>query len=267
LLAVQPLDNVTVVLVEPTTLANIGATARVLKNTGISRLALVRPPARWDSDETRWVAHAAGEILDACRVYDDLAAAVADAHLVIGTTHRTGRFREVVDTPRAALAEIAPLLARHRVSLVFGRERDGLWRDELLLCHRLLRFPTAVAYPSLNLSHAVLLAAYELFLAVRTCTPAPPQDLVTAAEREQLLAHIHAALETLGFRPYNDDPANFSRVIRRFLDKVPLDGRDARVLHRLCGQVSKFAAAQRRGAGRRQPPASGTAAPPPAAPP
>jgi TrmH family RNA methyltransferase len=239
------LNNVTVVLVEPATLANIGATARVLKNTGIPHLALVRPPDPWDTDETRWIAHASGEILDSCQVYADLAAAVANAHLVIGTTHRTGRFREVEEDPRAALAEVAPLAAHHRISLVFGRERDGLWRDELLVCHRLLRFPTAVAYPSLNLSHAVLLLAYELFAAVQVSRPTPRLPLLTAGERDKLLEHLFVALQTIGFRPYNDDPDNVSRVVRRFLNKIPLDGRDARVLHLLCGQVDKFAATHR----------------------
>jgi TrmH family RNA methyltransferase len=236
------LRHVTVVLVEPATLANIGAVARVLKNTGIPQLALVRPPDPWDTRETRWVAHASGEILDACRIYPDLASAVADAHLVLGTTHRTGRFREVEQEPRRVLAEIAPRVAHQRVSLVFGRERDGLWRDELVLCQRLLRFPTAVDYPSLNLSHAVLLFAHELFVAVQDSPPAPAQDLLTASQREQLIDHIFGALTRIGFRAHNDDPSNFSRVVRRLLNKLPLDTRDARVLHRICGQVSKFSA-------------------------
>lgn len=239
------LPNVTVVLVEPATLANIGAAARVLKNTGIPNLILVRPPQPWDTQETRWVAHAAGEILDSCRVCSDLAVAVAKAHLVIGTTHRTGRFRDVDSDPRSVLADVASLVQHHRVSLVFGRERDGLWRDELALCHRLLRFPTAVGYPSLNLSHAVLLTAYELYTASRTAVPTAPVQLITIEQREQLLGHILAALEAIGFQPHNDDPTNFARVVRRVLNRIPLQVRDARVLHRICGQVGKFAAANR----------------------
>ena len=242
-----PLHHVSVVLVEPATLANIGATARVLKNTGISRLVLVRPPDPWDTQETRWIAHAAGEILDSCQVFPSLAAAVSDAHVVLGTTHRTGRFRDVDADPRRVLAEIAPLAAEHRISLVFGRERDGLWRDELLLCQRLLRFPTAVDYPSLNLSHAVLLFTYELFTAVQGAQAAEPSQLLTAADRERLVEHIFAALMAIDFRPHNDDSTNFSRVLRRLLNKLPLDERDAGVLHRICGQVHKHAASKRHG--------------------
>jgi tRNA (cytidine32/uridine32-2'-O)-methyltransferase len=248
------LRNVSVVLVEPATLANIGATARVLKNTGIPRLVLVGPPDSWDSNETRYVAHAAGDILDACEVFPDLAAAVADAHVVIGATHRTGRYRDVDADPSRALTEVAALAARQRISLVFGRERDGLWREELSLCHRLMRFPTAVDYPSLNLSHAVLLFAYQIFAACQQAeaatTPQPPmaddrEHLLTAGEREQLLEHVSATLTAIDFRPHNSDPRNFSRVLRRLLNKIALDNRDAGVLHRICGQVHKYAARRR----------------------
>jgi len=245
--SVKALGNVRIVLVEPASPGNIGATARVLKNTGLSHLVLVNPPRNWDTGETRWLAHASGEILDNCRVCPDLPSAVADAHLVVGTTHRTGRTREIVSTPREAIAQIASLAYHHQIAVVFGREKDGLWKEELQHCHQLLRFPTAVSYPSLNLSHAVLLFAYELFTAIHESRPTPQQDRASARAREQLIEHLLQALEAIDFRPYNDDPTNFSRVIRRFFNKVPLDRRDARVIHRICGQIGKFAARFRDG--------------------
>lgn len=238
---VNPLTNLQVVLVEPANTGNIGATARVLKNTGISQLVLVNPPQKWDTLRTRWLAHASGEILDSCQIFPDLASAVADTHLVIGTTHRTGRGREVISTPRKLISQIAPQAFHHRIALVFGREKDGLWREELLHCHHLVRFPSAVLYPSFNLSHAVLLLTYEFFLALQEAEPAPPQLLATADERERLLSHLFEALGTIDFKPHNDDPANFSRVVRRFFNKTKLDKRDIRVIHRVLGQIRKFA--------------------------
>ena len=151
----NPLDNIRVVLVEPATPGNIGATARVLKTTGINQLALVNPGA-WDTPQARAFAHGAGDILDGSQVFPSLAAAVADCHIVVGTTHRQGRFRTVTSTPDSLIDQLASQVHHRRIALVFGRERDGLWHEELALCHQVLRFPTAVAYPSLNLSHAVL---------------------------------------------------------------------------------------------------------------
>ncbi len=238
----SPLDNIKVVLVEPSTPGNIGAVARVLKNTGISRLALVNPAGGWNGSEARWLAHGSEEILDACELHPDLPSAVAEAQIVVGTTHRLGRFRQVDSAPRQAIAELAARAHHHRIALVFGREKDGLWRSELQHCHQLIRFPTAVSHPSLNLSHAVLLFTYELFWALRAARPAPRQDLATAAQRERLHRHLLQALAAIRFRPYNDDPENFARVLRRFLNRSQLERLDALVIHKICSQIEKFAA-------------------------
>lgn len=237
----NPLDNVKVVLVEPAAPGNIGSTARVLKNTGLSRLALVNP-GNWDTPEARWMAHGSEEILDRCEIHPDLPSALADAQLVVGTTHRVGRLRQVSSAPREAMAELATMAHHHQIAVVFGREKDGLWRSELQHCHQLIRFPTAVSHPSLNLSHAVLLFAYELYTALRTARPAPRRDLANAAERDRLHVHLSRILGAIGFRPFNDDPENFSRVLHRFLNRSQIERLDAVVIHKICSQIEKFAA-------------------------
>lgn len=237
----NPLDNVKVVLVEPAAPGNIGSTARVLKNTGISRLALVNP-GNWNTPEARWLAHGSEEILDGCELHLDLPSALAEAQIVVGTTHRLGRLRQVSSAPRDAIAELASMAHHHQIAVVFGREKDGLWRNELQHCHRLIRFPTAVSHPSLNLSHAVLLFAYELFTALRTARPAPRRDLASAAERQHLHLHLSRSLGKIGFRPFNDDPENFARVLHRFLNRSQIEQLDAVVLHKICNQIEKFAA-------------------------
>ena len=240
----NPLNNISIVLVEPANPGNIGATARVLKNTGLSRLILVNPGI-WDTPETRWMAHGSEDILDSCEVYPDLPSAVAQAHFVLGTTHRLGRSRDVTTTPREAIAELAPRAHHHQIAIVFGREQDGLWRSELLHCHQLLRFPSAVPYPSLNLSHAVLLFAYEFFYTLRESSPASPANLATAADRDRLYAHIGKSMEAIEFRPYNDTPNNFARALRRFFNRAALEKRDVMVIHKMCAQILRFASRHR----------------------
>ena len=235
------LHNIRVVLVEPGTPGNIGAVARAMKTTGLRDLVLVNPGA-WDTPEARWLAHGSGEVLDSCEVVDDLATAVAPAHIVVGTTHRVGRFREVNSKHRQAIAALAPHAYHQRIALVFGREKDGLWRSELQHCHQLLRIPSAVSFPSLNLSHAVQLIAYEFFHALQEARPAPARELATALEREHLYRHLGEALAAVEFRPYNDDPSNFERTVRRVFSRILLEKRDAMVIHKICGQIQRFAA-------------------------
>ena len=234
-------DNISVVLVEPAAPGNIGAVARVLKNTGLSRLRLVNPVCGWDGEEARWMAHGSVEVLDHCDVYADLASALADVQFAVGTTHRQGRFREVDEDYLHVLEEGASLASHNHVAIVFGRERDGLWRREIELCQRLVRIPSAVSYPSFNLSHAVLLIVYELFRLCGSVVRTPRRQLATGAELERLVDDLHAVMEIVEFRPFNDDPSNFDRVLRRVLSRSPLEPRDVKVIHKLCSQIRKFA--------------------------
>ncbi|MBT5056671.1 MAG: TrmJ/YjtD family RNA methyltransferase [Gemmatimonadetes bacterium] len=240
LVVAQPLANIRVVLVEPASPGNIGSVARVLKNTGIENLVLVRPAPWREEPETHWMAHGSAEILATARQVETLEEALSGTHFVMGTTHRQGRFRVVEQRHESACAEAAQLCQQYPVAVVFGSEKDGLSRDELRLCHRLVRIPSAVDHPSFNLSQAVLLIAYELFRA-QPLVPLPEAaPLASVDDFERVVHHVLESLTTIGFKPFNDDMSNFERVLRRFLSRAPLERRDAWVLHRICGQISKF---------------------------
>ena len=235
----KELEGVRIVLVEPTSSGNIGAVARVMKNTGLSDLTIVNPKPDWDTLEARALAHGAGEILDGVTLVDELKSAVAHCHLVVGTTHRLGKQRDVIYPPEKISEKIRPVLPNGRIAVVFGREKDGLWQDELRLCRYLLRFPSAVSHPSYNLSHAVLLFAYALFNEMDHPSPAPA-PLVPHEERERLFSRLEESLDQIGFKHYNSNPKNFDRVIRRFFNKIELDMRDIRVLLKICNQIRRF---------------------------
>ncbi|HIP91225.1 MAG TPA: RNA methyltransferase, partial [Methanothermococcus okinawensis] len=70
--------------------------------------------------------------------------------------------KRVPITPRE-LAE-KHLDLRGNMGLVFGREDDGLTNRELDLCDIFLSIPTSPEYPVMNLSHAVAVVLYELYL-------------------------------------------------------------------------------------------------------
>ena len=96
-----------------------------------------------------------------------------------------------------------------------------------------------------------MLVVHELFLAssqlkdgtaISTVQEGQSAPLANAAEVESVHDQVVKAMRLIGFRPYNDDPSNFSRVLKRFLTRTPLERRDAMVIHRICGQIRKFAA-------------------------
>src|SRR5262245_24300407 len=151
-----------IVLVEPRIAANLGATARVMRNFGLTDLVLVNPQADVHDREARKLSTQGEAILDTARVVADLGAAVADCVVVAGTSARVGGpvRRQSVGWPE----EIMPHLvtAAGPVALVFGREANGLTDTEVARCHHLIHIPTAPEYPALNLAQAVAISLYEL---------------------------------------------------------------------------------------------------------
>ncbi len=95
--------RVRVVLVRPETSANVGACARVVRNTGASGLDLVKPSdfRTVECWRTAWGAH---EVLEEARVFDQLAAALEGVSLAVAFTGRRRAEGPVVMDVRDAAA-------------------------------------------------------------------------------------------------------------------------------------------------------------------
>lgn len=194
------LERVATVLVEPQSADNIGGALRALRNMGLRDLRLVRP-APFDAARLIVAAHRSQPQVAALRVFDDLGAALADVHYVIGTTGRRRATRRPVLTAREAAIAVQSRAVHDRVALLFGREDLGLSNADLDHCHALLTIPTSPEYASLNLAQAVLLVAYEVRLAATSGQPGPTMSAppASSADTEALFAALEATLTARHF--------------------------------------------------------------------
>ena len=218
------LQNIRIVLVEPSHPGNIGAAARAMKTMGIGHLALV-DPARFPDPQAEWRAASAGDVIEACRVFDELDSAIADCHWVVGTSARERRIPWPAGDVREAAAEIVQQARRGPVAVLFGRETSGLTNDELQRCNRHLRIPASPDYPSLNLAMAVQVVAYEIFRQTGGAHRKPPawdRAPATAGAVEALLAHMETVLEETDFLD-PDNPGQTLTRLRRLFARVHLD--------------------------------------------
>jgi tRNA/rRNA methyltransferase len=186
-----------VVLVGPETSANVGAAARSVRNTGLQGLDLVAP-GDWRTIEcwrTAWGAH---EVLETARVFPDLEAALASATYVAGLSGRRDAGVASLDV-RDMAEEIAALGEEDCAALVFGTESSGLSLEQLALCGRRVRIPSHPEQPSLNLSHAVMVAAYEVFRAGRR--PVAGARRASHAEKERMLELLREGLRSISALP------------------------------------------------------------------
>ena len=157
-------DNVSFVLVEPKESGNIGASARAIKNMGFMNLCLVSPPSLL-TDEARWFACNALDVLESARSYPDVKSAIMDKAIVVGTSRRTGKRRGMILPLEQGARNIIERAKSGKIAILFGREDKGLLNEEVDECGLLLTIPTSKEHRSLNLSQAVLIVAYELLKA------------------------------------------------------------------------------------------------------
>lgn len=200
-----PADRVRFVLIRPALSENVGSALRALVNMGFARLR-VAGMDRYDRERARALAAGAGGSLDRIEFFPAVPEAIADCVRVYAVTRRRRRHRYTMLAPRLAAERIWAQTARGPVALLFGCEADGLSNPELELAQELITIPTAEEMGSLNLAQAVLLVAYELFLASGAAPP-PRDDTfppAPVAELELMLEHMERTLRGLGFiRPAN----------------------------------------------------------------
>lgn len=215
-----------------------------MANMGLSRL-VVAGPRGYDWMEARKMAMWAVDILEQRQEVPTLADAVADCGLVLGATARMGLYRQHAKTPREWAPEIVAAAASTNVALVFGAEDNGLSNDELELCSRLIRIPSSEHYPSLNLSHAVMVCAYELFMTFGVFNlPLEKSPEATGQLKERLFTLWEQALLDIGFMK-EEKARHMMLGIRRIFGRGRLTEDDVRILMGIARQTQWCASQMR----------------------
>jgi TrmH family RNA methyltransferase len=217
-----------VVLIAPRNPLNIGAAARAISNFGFSELRLVNP-YQVAFREAKSAVKAQHVLRDA-REYAEVADAVADCALVVGTTSRGPR---VLEHPLRRLERggrlIAKRLATAPVALLFGSEKFGLSNEDLSHCHWLMRIPTREEHGSMNLGQAVAVCLYEIIRqpeAVRSEVKSKPAADVESLER--LTLRLEELLALSGY-VHGEGGGSTRLKIRRLVRRMKLDAHDAEV--------------------------------------
>lgn len=209
---------------------NIGSVCRAMKNMGLSSLRLVSPQPTVDWEEAKKMALSAGDVLEARVEFSDMAAAVADCVQVAGTTARTGLYRAHAYTAREWAPVFLESARAHPVAMVFGCEDNGLSNEELALCTQIIRIPSSPQYSSLNLSQAVMICCYEIFLATGHFQPAGEHHPeAPAVMRERMVAMWDDMLREIGF--YDDEKSeHMLMAMRRIFSRGKLSVADVNIL-------------------------------------
>ncbi len=228
------MPRVRIVLVRPESAANVGACARVARNTGAEGLDLVQP-GDWRTVECWRSAWGAHDVLEQARVFDALAPALAEAARSVAFTGRRPPRGHPADV-REAAQQIAALGSDETAALVFGPETSGLTNDELIACGHTARIPSHGAQPSYNLSHAVAIAAYEVHRAGRDERDVPPRH-ATHAEKERLLELLRQGLPAIRALPEANAERYFSDW-RALVQRAELTAKELSLLEHVARRMA-----------------------------
>jgi len=246
----DPFAHIRIVLMNTTHPGNIGATARAMKNMGLSRLYLVEP-RRYPAPEAEWLAAGAGDVLRSAVVVPTLQDAIGDCHLVVGTSARERTIPWPLLIARDSAAQLMAEPPATQIAVVFGREDRGLTNEELRMCHHHVYIPSNDKYSALNVSAAVQVICYELRMAWMAANPDAAPALkgwdvppATLDDMEHFYAHLDRVLSDLGFI----DPANprqTSTRMRRLVGRLRPDHMELAMLRGVLSETEKLLAATR----------------------
>lgn len=240
------------VLVRPSRAVNVAAACRALKNMGFSRLRVVGALPQEELRAARGAAYGAWDVLDGSEVFGDLESALADCALAFGASGKAPWSAGAAAEAGPDALEDAPWSPRRlarfaaqqppgtRLAVVFGPEQRGLAREELQLCQHVVRIPSDPGQASLNLAQAVLVIAYELFVAAherRGPEGATSRPWTERDELDSALGQWQEALLEIGYLK-EPRPGRLLAELRRLLTRARPSARELHLLRGIARQTA-----------------------------
>ncbi|MEE8658704.1 tRNA (cytidine/uridine-2'-O-)-methyltransferase TrmJ [Acetobacteraceae bacterium EV16G] len=235
-----------IILVRPQLAENIGTTARAMANGGLFHLRLVAPRDGWPQERAWYASSGAHRILDAATIYETVDEAVADLHRVFATCPRPRHIIKTVMTPRNAAADMRLTEARHlRTGILFGPERAGLDNEDMARADTLIRYPLNPDFMSLNLAQAVLIMAYEWWMAADNTAPhvlmTNETQVASKGAIENFFGNLTRRLDETGFWRNVQKRPGMIRNLRHYFQRGEITEQELRTLHGVVTELSRTA--------------------------
>lgn len=223
-------NDITFILYKPAVPGNIGASARAMKTMGFKKLRLI-DPADHMADESLMMAHGSRDILEGAEVYKSFEEATGDLDFIIASTAKKRSAKEdYLDIKELGKFLIQKEGVIGKVGILFGTEESGLPNQLILKSNIAVTIPMDNPYPSLNLSQAVMLIAYELSHLSISKSQTPKEELSIEGWK-QLEHRVINTLLLTDIKPENP-------LYHRILERVSfLSSGDARLLHSVTSRL------------------------------
>ncbi len=233
-----------VILCEPQLGENIGTAARAMANFGLWDLRVVNPRDGWPNERAVAAASRADHVIERVRIFATVEEAISDLSLVFATTARRRDLQKPVYGPEEGAQRVVSHIAGGAAAgLLFGREKWGLYNEEVALADAIVTFPVETAFASLNIAQAVLLMAYEWRQQADKGEVLPfTGGLDPVAPREELLGlfgHIEETLDRTGFFKTDAKRPGMVDNIRAIFSRAGLSEQEIRTLRGVISSIDR----------------------------
>ena len=231
------LRRINIVLVDTQDGANIGSVCRAMKTMGITDLTLVSSRT-YDENRVRTLALHSYDVYENARWCSSLDQALADSVFTVGATRRRGKYRKLSAYSPEQLADHINLIPSGRVSIVFGRESDGLRDEEVMQCSSIVTIPTSEAFPSLNLAQSVQIICYVLFNRAQLYPTG-----MNAVTHERVLKAVSEAsghLEAIGYYKWDEERKWTESFLRDMLERSGLSEGEMQRFDKLFAKIERI---------------------------
>jgi tRNA/rRNA methyltransferase len=239
-----------VILCEPQLGENIGTAARAMANFGLWDLRIVNPRDGWPNEKAVAAASKADHVIERVRVFATVEEAIADLSLVLATTARERYLEKPVYGPEEASQRIVSHIDTGAgAGILFGREKWGLYNEEVSLADAIVTFPVEAAFASLNIAQAVLLMAYEWRQQADKGEVLPfSGGLDPVAPRAELLGlfgHLEETLDRTGFFKTDDKRPTMVNNLRAVFTRAGMTSQEIRTLRGVISSIDRAHLRQR----------------------
>jgi tRNA/rRNA methyltransferase len=237
--------NIHFILVRPQLGENIGATARSLKNFNFENLRLVAPRDSWPNKSATYTAVDAKDIVHKAKVYQYNDEAVSDLDYVFATTSRSRSVnKKIIDLNEAVKIIKKQNILNKKIGILFGPESSGLSNDDIINANYLVNIPTNIKFKSLNLSHAVTIFAFQLFLSSKKIELLV-KNLYRSEDAKKkdvqvFLNFLISHLDKVGFLKPEEKRQQMIRSIKNIFHRSSLSTQEIRTLSGVISSFIKF---------------------------
>ncbi len=231
------LERIHIVLVDTQDGANIGSVCRAMKTMGLTKLDLVTTRV-YDENRVRTLALHAADLWENARRFETLQEALKESVFTVASTRRRGKHRKLSAYSPEQLAEHINNIPEGDISIVFGRESDGLRDDEVMMCSSIVTIPTSDRFPSLNLSQAVQIVCYTLFQNAQVY----PQGMTAVSHERVEKASEEACthLRNIGYFKWDEEEKWMLQFFKDTLEKATLSESEMQRFEKLFAKIESI---------------------------